>query len=245
MTSVQHLGENGNMYLLIQYLGNLETTIVSGERYIVPEPGTPASQRISPDMLVSFNANPALYRRDNSYVVSRQGKPPTSYGDSLGENRQNDVEDKPARYAALGIPEYWRFDETGAFHGTKLAGDGWCRTVRANPIEEIEEVSSKVTAPRWACSSGGAQPAPVARPGDGPGDTHLRAGKARGKRRRGPGQGAGGGAGAEGRRAVGQSRPNLHDALPSIPDRQKRSSVGSERRPAPSANRAPAAAEPQ
>ena len=34
-----------------------------------------------------------------------------------------DVEDKPARYAALGIQEYWCFDETGEFHGTKLAGD--------------------------------------------------------------------------------------------------------------------------
>ena len=31
--------------------------------------------------------------------------------------------DKPSRYAALGIPEYWRFDETGEFHGTRLAGD--------------------------------------------------------------------------------------------------------------------------
>jgi multidrug efflux pump subunit AcrA (membrane-fusion protein) len=26
-------------------------------------------------------------------------------------------------YAELGIPEYWRFDETGEFHGTRLAGD--------------------------------------------------------------------------------------------------------------------------
>ena len=26
-------------------------------------------------------------------------------------------------YAALGIVEYWRFDETGEFHGAKLAGD--------------------------------------------------------------------------------------------------------------------------
>ena len=30
---------------------------------------------------------------------------------------------KRARYAALGIPEYWRFDQTGEFHGTRLAGD--------------------------------------------------------------------------------------------------------------------------
>ena len=34
-----------------------------------------------------------------------------------------DVRDKPADYAALGIPEYWRFDETGESHGTRLAGD--------------------------------------------------------------------------------------------------------------------------
>ena len=51
-----------------------------------------------------------------------------------------DVEDKPARYAALGIPEYWRFDETGQFHGTRLAGD---RLVDGRyepvPIQEIEE----------------------------------------------------------------------------------------------------------
>ena len=36
---------------------------------------------------------------------------------------RQDTLDKPARYAALGISEYWRFDETGDFHGTKLAGD--------------------------------------------------------------------------------------------------------------------------
>ena len=76
MTSVQHLGENGNLHHLIQYLGNPETTIVSGERYIVPVPGTPSNQRIAPDMLISFNSDPALYRQDNSYVISRQGKPP-------------------------------------------------------------------------------------------------------------------------------------------------------------------------
>ena len=87
MTSVQHLGENGNLHHLIQYLGNPDTTIVSGERYIVLEPGTPAGQRIYPDMLVSRNANPALYRLDNSYVISRQGKPP-DLNQSQGEMRR-------------------------------------------------------------------------------------------------------------------------------------------------------------
>ena len=124
MTSVQHLSENGNLYHLIQYLGDPATTIVSGERYIVPTPGTPANQRISPDLLISFNANPALYRQDNSYVISRQGKPPDLVMEIASRRTgEIDTRDKPARYAALGISEYWRFDETGEFHGTRLAGD--------------------------------------------------------------------------------------------------------------------------
>ena len=124
MTSVQHLGENGNLHHLIQHLGNPETTIVSGERYIVPEPGTPAIQRVYPDMLVSFNADPHLYRQDNGYVISRQGKPPDLVLEIASRSTgNNDVDDKPAKYAALGISEYWRFDETGCFHHTNLAGD--------------------------------------------------------------------------------------------------------------------------
>ena len=49
------------------------------------------------------------------------------------------MEKRPA-YAGLGIPEYWRFDETGKFHGTRLAGD---RLVdggyEAVPIETVGE----------------------------------------------------------------------------------------------------------
>ena len=141
MTSVQHLGENGNLHHLAQYLGNPDTTIVSGERYIIPEPGASAGQRIYPDMLVSFNSDPALYRQDNSYVISRQGKPPDLVMEIASRKTGGtDVEDKPARYAALGVSEYWRFDETGDFHGTKLAGD---RLVDGQyepiAIEEVEE----------------------------------------------------------------------------------------------------------
>ena len=143
MTSVQHLGENGNLHHLAQYLGNPGTTIVSGERYIVPEPGTPASQRISPDMMISFDADPALYRQDNAYVISRQGKPPDLVLEIASRRTgRHDVENKPARYAALGISEYWRFDETGEFHGTKLAGDRLVED-RYEPIP-IEEVSDGV-----------------------------------------------------------------------------------------------------
>ena len=141
MTSFRNLTKTGNVYLLINHLGNHHTTIVDGERFIIPEPGTPPSQWIYPDMLVSFNADPALYDEDNGYVISRQGKPPDLVMEiASGRTGQNDVENKPARYAALGIAEYWRFDHTGNFHGTKLAGD---RLMDGQyvpiDIEEIEE----------------------------------------------------------------------------------------------------------
>ena len=76
-------------------------------------------------MLVSFNANRALYRQDNGYIIiSRQGKPPDLVMEIASRRTgRTDVLDKPDRYAALGIPEYWRFDETGEFHGASLAGD--------------------------------------------------------------------------------------------------------------------------
>ena len=48
--------------------------------------------------------------------------------------------DKREHYAGLGIPEYWRFDETGEFHGARLAGD---RLVdggyEALPIQELPD----------------------------------------------------------------------------------------------------------
>ena len=77
MPSVQHLGENGNLHHLAQYLGNSDSTIVSGERYMVPTPGTPANQRISPDLLISFNANPALYRRTTATSSPGRASRPT------------------------------------------------------------------------------------------------------------------------------------------------------------------------
>ena len=50
-----------------------------GERCIVSAPGIPANQQIAPGMMVSFNAA-TLYREDNTYVISGQGKPPNATG---------------------------------------------------------------------------------------------------------------------------------------------------------------------
>ena len=74
--------------------------------------------------MVAFGVDAEAYKADNGYVVSEQGKPPDFVLEVASEST-GDLELGPKRdyYAALGIPEYWRFDETGDHHGTKLAGD--------------------------------------------------------------------------------------------------------------------------
>ena len=53
---------------------------------------------------------------------------------------RQDVEGKRTGYAGLGIPEYWRFDETGEFHGTRLAGDRLVQgQYEAITIETVED----------------------------------------------------------------------------------------------------------
>ena len=124
MTSFDHLTLSGSAHHLVQHLGKPETTIVAGERYITREPGAPAVVRMAPDLLIAFQADPQAYREDNGYVISVQGKPPDFVMEiaSRSTGRQ-DVDGKRTGYAGLGIPEYWRFDQTGEFHGARLAGD--------------------------------------------------------------------------------------------------------------------------
>ena len=124
MTSFRHLAKNGNLHHLIQFLGNPDTTIVEGERFIVLEPGTPASERLVPDLVIAFEADPATYREDNGYVISRQGKSPDFIMEIASPStRGRDVQIKRDRYASLGVVEYWRFDETPPPQGARLAGD--------------------------------------------------------------------------------------------------------------------------
>ena len=121
MTSSKHLARNGNMYRLAHHLGNPGTTIVSGERYICAEPGSTGRY---PDLLVSFDADPELYESNNGYVVSLQGKPPDLVMEVASRATGHvDTGEKRDFYASLSIAEYWRFDETGEFHGEKLGGD--------------------------------------------------------------------------------------------------------------------------
>ena len=76
-------------------------------------------------------------------MVSEQGKAPDWVLEVASESTgENDVGDKREYYQTLGIPEYWRFDETGEHHGTKLAGDVLVDG-RYQPME-IEELAGGV-----------------------------------------------------------------------------------------------------
>ena len=121
MTSYDHLAKGGNVGRIECYLGQPGTTIVSGEHYICAAP----RQRIRyPDLLVAFDADPDLYKANNGYVVAFQGKPPDLVLE-IASPRTGHIDTglKVDFYAGLGVREYWRFDETGEFHGSRLAGD--------------------------------------------------------------------------------------------------------------------------
>ena len=128
MTSAEHLSETGLRHHLKQFLGHPETTIVSGEKYVTARRG--AEMRY-PDLMVAFDVDPAAYREANGYVVSEQGKPPELVLEIASEGTGHvDVGEKREFYQRLGIPEYWRFDASGEYHGTRLAGERAVRTDR-------------------------------------------------------------------------------------------------------------------
>lgn len=121
----EYLHIPGNSHYLAEHLGNSGTTIVSGEALIRRTPTDESRGLLAPDLFVAFNADHGLYVRRRGYVIADHGKPPDFVleigSSSTGEH---DVTFKRDGYAALGIPEYWRFDPSGGeYHGAPLAGD--------------------------------------------------------------------------------------------------------------------------
>ena len=143
MTSFDHLTATGNAYHLIQHLGNPDTTLVAGDRYLALAPTRSLAGVRYPDLLVAFGVDPAAYKASNAYVISEQGKPPDLVLEIASRSTGHiDVGEKRRDYAALEIPEYWRFDETGDYHGARLAGDRLADGVYvAIEIEELPDGS--------------------------------------------------------------------------------------------------------
>ena len=143
MTSAKQLSETGQHHHLAQHLGNPDTTIVSAERYIVIRPTRNMAGSHYPDLLVAFDVDPELYEANNGYIISEQGKPPDFVLEIASRHTGHvDVGEKREAYAAIGIGEYWRFDETGQYHGTRLAGDRLAGD-RYAPID-IDELAADV-----------------------------------------------------------------------------------------------------
>ncbi len=126
MTQYDHLFKHGNSHALAVHLGNPETTLVEADRWIVARPEFNKARARRPDLLVAFNVDPGAYETSNGYIIAEQGKPPDFVLEIASESTGGvDVGTKREDYAALGIAEYWRFDETetGRYHGARLAGD--------------------------------------------------------------------------------------------------------------------------
>ena len=124
VTAFDHVYKHGNNRYLAIHLGNQDTTLVVADRWIIAHPDADWSRARRPDLLIAFNVDPAAYHASNGYIVSEQGKPPDFVLEVASESTgATDTGAKRQDYAALGISEYWRFDETGQHYGVRLAGD--------------------------------------------------------------------------------------------------------------------------
>ena len=124
MTQYDQLFKTGNSHYLALHLGNPRTTLVEADRWIVADASFSKARARRPDLLVAFGVDPQAYEASNGYIVSEQGKPPDFVLEVASESTAEiDVGEKRDDYAALGIGEYWRLDETGEHHGTRLAGE--------------------------------------------------------------------------------------------------------------------------
>ena len=123
MTSVQHLHEPGHTHHLSQYLGHPDTTLVTGERYVIRGPDFDANDCRYPDLLVAFDVDPAAYLARNGYMISEQGKPPDFILEVASRYSANsDQGVKKDYYERLRVGEYWLFDSVGEFYGFVLKG---------------------------------------------------------------------------------------------------------------------------
>ena len=124
MQNLIHLNEPGFIPAISLHLGAPEVTAVLSEFPI----GWNVSQRqglLSPDLLIAFNVEVAAIIADNGYSIDYHGKAPEFVLEIASRNTaRRDEREKWDGYAAYGVTEYWRFDDTdGRFYSVNLAGD--------------------------------------------------------------------------------------------------------------------------
>ena len=124
MQNALYLNRFAHVTALEVHLGNPDTTLVLGEVSVAPTADFSKRHR-RPDLMVSFNCDPDLVIRQNGYAIDAQGKPPDFVLEVASSTTGIiDFTDKRIDYAAYGIREYWRYDQTGGnYHDVALAGD--------------------------------------------------------------------------------------------------------------------------
>ena len=143
VTRFDHLFRSGNSHHLAVHLGKPETTLVVADRWVCADTNFNKARARVPDLLVAFDVDPQIYEANNGYIAWEQGKPPDFVLEVASVSTAHvDTGDKRVYYADLGIPEYWRFDKTGEYHGARLAGDSLVGgEYVAMPIEELPDGS--------------------------------------------------------------------------------------------------------
>ena len=138
-------------------MGHPETTLVAGDRYLALAPTGAWPESGNQDLLVAFGVDPALYKARNAYVISDQGKPPDQVLEVASPSTSRvDVGEKRVDYAALGIQEYWRFDETGEHHGRDWPATAWWTACTCQfPQRNWTTACTRVTARYCICARGG------------------------------------------------------------------------------------------
>ena len=125
MTAFYAVNFPGYPVSMYRHYGHRETTIITSEVAAALLPTASREGVRFPDLLVAFNVDPAAHRARNGYLIPEQGKPPDFVMEVASPSTASRDEGlKRENYAEMGIPEYWRFDETGGnLYATALAGD--------------------------------------------------------------------------------------------------------------------------
>ena len=110
---------------------NRKTTIITSELATGPRPTESYAGILFPDLLVAFDVDPQAGIARKGYLIPEQGKPPGFVLEVASETTTRRGETiKRDAYAAMGAPEYWRFDPTGcdmyqeALAGVRFVGGG-------------------------------------------------------------------------------------------------------------------------
>ena len=124
MQNILYLHRPGHITTLTRHFGDPNTTLVFGEMPIDWRPRQREGQ-LYPDMLVAFNVDAQAIVRERGFAIEQIGKPPDFVLEVASfRTADRDYTYKRRGYAEYGIPEYWRFDNTGGeYYPEPLAGD--------------------------------------------------------------------------------------------------------------------------